>query len=446
VNPPQPTLDQLAHWDSHHHWHAFTQMQGYQPLVIERGEGSWLVTADGRRLIDGASSMWCNVFGHAHPRLNGAIARQLDKMAHCTSLGMGNTTTIRLAKRLADAAPGGLEHVFFGSDGSSAIEVALKMAFQYWRQCPQPRPQKTKYLSFGAAYHGDTLGAAAVGGIGKFHELFRPILMDTIQVPSPDPRPLAHLSESEQAAALLKPIEQVLREHADTLAAVVIEPLVQCAAGMVMQPAGFLRGLAELARAHDVLLIADEVAVGCGKTGRMFACEHEQVVPDFLCLGKGITSGYLPLSATITHNCIWQAFLGDRHSGRALYHGHTFSGNPAAAAVALEVLDMFAELGTLAGVAEREAIVADWLQTVAAAHNILHPRTRGIIAAFELAAYDAEHEVPIGYRLAQAALDRGVWLRPRPDQVYLMPPLAIRLDDLQFMLDAIAAALDEVLA
>ncbi len=436
------SLETLAEWDRHHHWHAFTQMGDYQPLVIERGEGCWLITADGRRLLDGASSMWCNVFGHANPRINAAITRQLSQIAHCTSLGMGHTTTIELAKRLADIAPGGLEHVFFGSDGSSAIEVALKMAFQYWQQCPQPQPNKTKYLSFGAAYHGDTLGAAAVGGIGKFHALFKPILMETIQVSSPDPRPLAHLSEAEQSVALLEPIRAVLAKHAGELAAIVIEPLVQCAAGMVMQPTGFLSTLAQHAREHNVLLIADEVAVGYGKTGTMFACEREHVVPDFLCLGKGITSGYLPLSATITHSCIWEAFLGDRNSGRALYHGHTFSGNPAAAAAALEVLDMFDELATLDGVSKREIVLRDWLNQLNEFPSVRHPRAKGIIAAFDLEE-ESSVALPIGYRIARRALEQGVWLRPRADQVYVMPPLAIPINELQQMLAVITEAVRE---
>ncbi len=438
---PIESLKQLSQWDRHHHWHAFTQMGDYDPLVISRGEGCWLVTADGRRLLDGASSMWCNVFGHANPRINAAIIQQLSQIAHCTSLGMGHTTTIKLAKRLADIAPGGLEHVFFGSDGSSAIEVALKMAFQYWQQCPEPQPHKTKYLSFGAAYHGDTLGAAAVGGIGKFRSLFQPILMETIQVASPDPRPLAHLTEAEQTSKLLEPIREVFAKHADELAAVVIEPLVQCAAGMVMQPTGFLSGLAKLAREHNVLFIADEVAVGYGKTGSMFACNHEQVVPDFLCLGKGITSGYLPLSATITHSCIWDAFLGDRNSGRALYHGHTFSGNPAAAAAAIEVLDMFDELGTLDGVREREVILREWLDQLSQRREVRHPRVKGIIAAFDLDE-SAMVTPPIGYRVARRALEQGVWLRPRLDQVYVMPPLAIPLDELRHMLTVITEALE----
>lgn len=437
------SIDQLAAWDRQHHWHAFTQMGEYESLLIERGEGCSLITADGRRLIDGASSMWCNVFGHCHPRVTAAIARQLEQISHCTSLGMGNVTTVRLARRLAEIAPGSLEHVFFGSDGSSAIEVALKMAFQYWRQCPHPRPAKTKYLSFSAAYHGDTLGAAAVGGIGKFHALFEPILMKTIQAPAPDPRPLADLSTDEQTSALLAPIEQIFDRHAGELAAVVIEPLVQCAAGMIIQPPGFLRGLAELARRHDVLFIADEVAVGYGKTGTMFACQQEEVVPDFLCLGKGITSGYLPLSATITHGSIWSAFLGDNASGRALYHGHTFSGNPAAAAAALEVLDMFEELDTLKGVAERSRIIQLWLDDLSRDLRIRHPRVKGIIAAFDIADFD-EGSPPLGVRIARSALERGVWLRPRADQVYIMPPLAIPIDELQQMLDTISVCVREV--
>src|SRR3954467_5242437 len=276
-----PSRDDLRDWDRGHHWHAFTQMAEYEPLIIKRAAGCRLFDIDDREYLDGASSMWCNVHGHNHPRINAAIREQLNRVAHCTALGMGCDTTVRLARRLADVAPGNLEHVFFASDGSSAVEVALKMAFQYWQQCDNRQPRKTKFIAFGEAYHGDTLGSASVSGIARFHALFKPLLFDVIRSPLPDPRRLPAGTTSDAAAQLfLAETEELLRRYHDEIAALVIEPLVQCAAGMVMHPPGFLRGLRELSQTYGVLLIADEVAVGFGRTGTIFACNHEAVVPD----------------------------------------------------------------------------------------------------------------------------------------------------------------------
>ena len=427
----------LANWDRGHFWHSFTQMREYEPLVIERAEGVWLETADGRRLIDGASSMWCNVHGHNHPHINRAVERQLGRVAHCTSLGMGCDTTIRLAKRLADLAPGNLQRVLFSSDGSSAIEVAIKAAFQYWRQCEEPKPQKTKFLAFGDAYHGDTVGAASVGGIGRFHDLFQPLLFEVIRAPIPN-RSVGTADEHlEQVAA-------ILAEHANELAAVIIEPLVQCAAGMVMHPPGFLAGLRRLATEHDVLLIADEVAVGFGKTGSMFACGQESVVPDFLCLGKGLTGGYLPMAATITSDRIYEAFLGDAASGRQLYHGHTFCGNPLAAAAAMACLDLFEEDDLLDRLPSKLSRIGEWLERLARHPAVASVRQTGIIAAADFVT--GEGQPAIGRRIAAEALKRGVWLRPQPHMLYMMPPLAISDAEIDRMTGVIDDAIEAATA
>lgn len=405
-------------------------MQEYEPLVIHRGEGVWLETVDGQRLLDGASSMWCNVHGHNHPTINQAIIDQLQRVAHCTSLGMGCDTTIHLAKRLADLAPGDLSRVLFSSDGSSAIEVALKAAFQYWRQRDNPQPEKTKFLAFGGSYHGDTIGAASVGGIGRFHALFEPLLFEVIRAPSPD-RALG------DAAHHLAATERLFNQHAHELAGVVIEPLVQCAAGMVMHPPGFLAGLRELATKYNVLLIADEVAVGFGKTGTLFACQQENVVPDFLCLGKGLTGGYLPMAATITSDAIYEAFLGDAASGRQLYHGHTFCGNPLAAAAALACLDLFEADGLLDALPAKFDRICGWLKRLETHSAIAHTRQTGIIAAATLV-----DEQQVGRAIAAEALARGVWIRPQPGMLYVMPPLAISGEEIDFM----TATLDDALA
>jgi adenosylmethionine-8-amino-7-oxononanoate aminotransferase len=446
----QPTRDELREWDRRHHWHAFTQMAEYEPLIIERAEGCRLIDIDGREYLDGAASMWCNVHGHNHPRINAAISEQLDRVAHCTALGMGSDTTLRLARRLADLAPGNLEHVFFASDGSSAVEVALKMAFQYWRQCEKPKPEKTKFIAFGEAYHGDTIGSASVSGIARFHALFEPLLFDVIRAPMPDTRRLPKgTRETEAADHFLSEVEALMKQHHRELAAIVIEPLVQCAAGMIVQPRGFLRGLLELARAHDVLLIADEIAVGCGRTGTMFACQQEGVVPDFLCLGKGLSGGYLPIAATVTHGEIYQAFLGGFDQGRTLHHGHTFSGNPLGAAAALASLDVFEEERTLENLQPKMARLGEHLCRLAEHPHVTATRQRGLMAAFELTPDKATaRPYPAGerraWRVCREALARGVWIRPLADVLYVMPALAISVEELDTLMNTVAAAVDKV--
>src|SRR4051812_48267648 len=436
-----PAGDDLRDWDLRHHWHAFTQMAEYEPLIIERAEGCRLIDIDGREYLDGASSMWCNIHGHNHPRINAAIREQLDRVAHCTALGMGCDTTVRLAKRLADVAPGDLDHVFFASDGSSAVEVALKMAFQYWRQCDSPQPRKKKFIAFGEAYHGDTLGSASVSGIARFHALFKPLLFDVIRAPLPDPRRLpAGTSPAATVQLFLAETEELLREHHDEVAALVIEPLVQCAAGMVMHPPGFLRGLRELSQTYGVLLIADEVAVGFGRTGTMFACNHEAVVPDFLCLGKGLSGGYLPTAATLTNNAIYEAFLGKFDEGRTLHHGHTFSGNPLASAAALASLEVFDEEDTLAKLPAKIDRLGSQLCRLAEHPHVTTTRQRGLIGALELTPNKAtgapySFDERRAWQVCRETLSKGVWLRPLGDVLYVMPPLVITLDELDIVMN-----------
>ena len=322
---PDPTDDQLRTWDRTLVWHAFTQMAEYEPLIIERAQGCVVVDIDGNEYIDGTSSLWCNVHGHRHPRIDEAIRRQLDCVAHVTLLGASNPPAIRLAKRLVELAPSGLSHVFFSDDGATAVEVAVKMAFQYWQQRPDPRPEKTSYLALGDAYHGDTLGSVSVGGVERFHAMFRPLLFETLRVSTPDTyRTPPGVPPERLLDHYLDEARRVLAEHHRQIAAVVIEPLVQAAAGMIVHPAGYLRGLRDLTRQYDVLLIADEVAVGFGRTGRMFACEHEEVSPDLLCLAKGLTGGYLPMAATLATDEIWRAFLGRYSESKTFFHGHTY--------------------------------------------------------------------------------------------------------------------------
>lgn len=427
----QPTREELERWDRQHVWHAFTQMAEYEPLLLERGQGATLYDADGRAYLDGTSSLWCNVHGHRHPRLDAALRAQLERVAHTTQLGASNSTTIQLARRLVELAPAGLEHVFFSDDGATAVEVALKMAFQYWRQCPDPQPEKTLYVAFQQAYHGDTLGSVSVGGVPRFHQLFAPLLFDVLRAPAPDlyRRP-AGVSRDEAPAHYLAALERLLAEHHPRIAALVIEPLVQCAAGMLVHPPGFLRAVRELTRAHDVLLIADEVAVGFGRTGTLFACEQEGVVPDLLCLAKGLTGGYLPLAATLATDTIYQAFLGDHASSRTFFHGHTYGGNPLGAAVALASLEVFAEERVLARLGPRIEQLAQGLRRLADHPHVGDVRQCGMLAGIELVS-DRATTAPYdwterrGARACLAARERGVLLRPLGDVVVLMPPLCV---------------------
>jgi adenosylmethionine-8-amino-7-oxononanoate transaminase len=435
------TPAELRDWDRRHVWHAFTQMAEYQPLVIERAEGCWLVDVDGRRYLDGVCSLWCNLHGHRHPRIEAAIVDQLGKLAHATNLGMSNPPSIELARRLAALAPGDLNHVFYSSDGSSAVEAALKIAFQYWRQCDAPRPSKRTYLAFDSAYHGDTLGSTAVGGIDRFHSIFEPLLFDVVRLPAPDRR-------HGDASAHLARLEEALAVRHDEIAAVVLEPLVQGAAGMVMQPAGYLRGVRELTRKYNVLLIADEIVTGFGRTGRMFACEHESVVPDLLCLGKSLTAGYLPMAATIATDAVYDAFLGGYAEGRTFQHGHTFSGNPLAAAAACASLDLLAEERMLEEALPRKAATLTSLLAPLAAHpHVGDIRQLGLMAGIELVAdRDARRPFPAherrGTQVCRRTTASGVWLRPLGDVVVVMPPLSIAEAELDLLVRVLAESLD----
>lgn len=443
-----PTAEQLRQWDREIVWHPFTQMAEYEPLIIERAQGCTLVDVDGNEYLDGVSSLWCNVHGHRHPRLDAALREQLDRVAHVTALGTSNPTTIRLARRLVDLSPAGLEHVFFSDDGATAVEVAIKMALQYWRQRDDPRPEKTLYVALGDAYHGDTLGSVSVGGVERFHAMFEPLLFECLRVPSPDTyRTPPGVAPADTLDYHLGRLETVFREHHERIAALVIEPLVQGAAGMIVHPVGYLAGARRLTRQYDVLLIADEVAVGMGRTGTMFACEHEGVSPDLLCLAKGLTGGYLPLAATLTTDAIWNAFLGDYGASKSFFHGHTYGGNPLGAAVALATLDVFDEERTLDALPEKAARLAEHLDRLARLPHVGHVRQRGLIAAVELVRDKATKEPypwveKRGIRVCDRARAEGVLLRPLGNVIVIMPPLAIALDEV----DRIACAVERGIA
>ncbi|MGD9645209.1 MAG: adenosylmethionine--8-amino-7-oxononanoate transaminase [Pirellulales bacterium] len=448
----ESSREQLERWDRELVWHAFTQMQEYEPLIFASGHGCTLVDIDGREYLDAVSSLWCNVHGHRHPRLDAAVREQLDRVAHTTLLGASNPTTIRLAERLVRLAPPGLGHVFFSDDGATAVEVALKMAFQYWRQLSDPRPEKSCFVALADAYHGDTIGSVSLGGVERFHAMFEPLLFDVLRAPAPNlyRRPPG-VSREQALDWYLAQLEELLAAEHQRIAAVVIEPLVQAAAGMLVHPPGYLRGVRELTRRYDVLLVADEVAVGFGRTGRMFACEHEEVSPDFLCLAKGLTGGYLPMAATLATDEIWQAFLGTAAESKTFFHGHTYGGNPLAAAVALASLDVFDEERTLEQLPAKIARLGEHLARIGQGPYVGDVRQRGLMAGIELVqnretAEPFDWQEQRGAAACRHARQRGVFARPLGNVVVVMPPLAISLDELDTICLALEAGIEAATA
>ena len=405
----------VAELDHAHLWHPFTQQRGWvaeDPIVVERAEGTDLIDADGRRYIDGTASLWCNVHGHRHPMIDEAVRAQLDRVAHSTMLGLTHAPGAELAARLAGIAPPGLTRVFFSDAGSTATEIALKMAFQYWRQRGGQHARRTSFIGLSGGYHGDTIGAVSVGGIDLFHGAFEPLLFSRYSVSAGDPGAL----------------EGTLERHGEEVAAVIVEPLVQGAGGILVQPPGYLRRVRELCDEHDVLLICDEVATGFGRTGTMFACEQERVAPDLLCLGKGLTNGYMPLAATLATERVYDGFLGEHEDFRTFFHGHTFTGNPLACAAAIASLDVFAAERTLLRIQPKMRLLHDLLAEVEAMEEVAEVRGRGLMVGIDLGAH--EPGLRLGHRVTLEARERGAIVRPLGDTVVLMPPLAISKRDL----------------
>ncbi len=445
----------LKRWDKDHLWHPFTAQADWaadDPLIIDRAEGVELIDTQGRRYLDGVSSLWCNIHGHRHPALDQALRDQLDKIAHSTLLGLTVGPAIELARRLVERAPKGLTRVFLSDDGATAVEVALKMAFQYWRQRRDPGPERSLFLALGNAYHGDTLGDVSVGGVDRFHAAFGPLLFPTLRAPSPHCYrcPLG-LHRETCGIACLDEVDKLLTAHRGRVAAVVIEPLVQCAAGMIVHPDGYLKGLRALCDRHDTLLICDEVAVGFGRTGTLFACETEGVRPDFLCLAKGLSGGYLPVAATLTTEEVYSAFFATAAEGKTFYHGHTYGGNALGAAVALASLRIFEDEQTLAQLPPKIDLLRTWLDRIASLPFVGNTRQRGLIGALELVA-DKPSKTPfppehlIGAKVCRMARTRGLLIRPLGDVIVIMPPLAITIGQLDHMLKIIEDCITETLS
>jgi adenosylmethionine-8-amino-7-oxononanoate aminotransferase len=413
-------------------WHGFTQMDVYAqnaPIVVDRAEGHYVYDADGNAYLDAISSLWVNTLGHRVPELDAALRDQLDRGAHTTMLGNGNRVVVELAEALAQLVPVDAPHFLFAGDGASAVEQALKIAFQYWVN--HGVAGRTTFLAFGDAYHGDTLGALSVGDGGFGTDLFDPLRFSVIRAPrfsDPDCFPRAI---------------ELVGEHTSELAAVILEPLVQGAAGMQLAAPDDVRRLADACRAHDVLMICDEVATGFGRTGTLFASEQCGVRPDLLCLGKGLTAGYLAMSATVASGRVYDAFLGEDLGPNTLYHGHSYSGNALAAAVALRHLELLDAGDVLTNVRERSAELRVLLDDRIAPHPAVRQvRLQGLMGGVELA--PPRDGLRWGRRVCAASIARGVLLRPLGDVVVLMPPLTITSSELHMMVHALAAAIDDV--
>jgi adenosylmethionine-8-amino-7-oxononanoate aminotransferase len=429
------TTQELLDADRRSVWHPFTQQRGWQDedaIVIERAEGCTVYDTDGRPYIDGTSSLWCNVLGHRRPEIDAAVKAQLDRVAHTTMLGLSHPGAIELAERLLAVAPSAagcdpLSRVFYSDNGSTANEIALKMAFQWWQH--RGETQRTQFVYMDMSYHGDTLGSVSVGGIDLFHTLYRPLLFDGLKAASGDAEDL----------------ERILDEHGDTVAAVIMEPLVQGAAGMLLHPEGYLRNVRELCDRRGVLLICDEVATGFGRTGTMFACEQEGVVPDFLCVAKGLTGGYLPLAATITTERIYEGFLGEHAEFKTFFHGHTYTGNPLACAAALATLEVFEREDVIASIQPKIALLAELLEEHIAPLGVVREIRRcGLMCGIELAGYPLAARM--GHRVTLAARARGAIVRPLGDVIVIMPPLAIGPEDLRRLVTITAEAITEATA
>ncbi len=434
-------------------WYPFTQMQelaSHPPLAIAEAEGCWLIDGQGRRYLDGVSSLWANLHGHRHPRINAAIREQLGKVAHTTMLGLTHPLGPELARRLTGLAPSCLTRVFYSDSGATAVEVALKMAYQYCQL--KGEEHRTRFISLEQAYHGDTIGAVSVGGMPIFHERFSKMLFDATRIPAPDMyrHPFGNAEQEQVAARYIDQAEAIIRANAETACALVIEPLIQGAAGMICHPPGFLAAMRNLTRQLGILLIVDEVAVGFGRTGKMFACEWEAVEPDLMCLGKGISGGYLPLAATLASEEIFSAFLGDYAEFKTFFHGHTYTGNPLACAAGIASLDIFESEQTLAPeiFGPKAAQYAHGMRGLLELEHVGSARWRGLMGGVELVRDKSTKtayapELRMGHKVIMTARKRGVMLRPLGDVIVLLPPLAISQKELELLFSVTREAIQE---
>ncbi len=432
--------------DKKYVWHPFTQMKDYSgssPLIIARGKGSFIYDTEGNRYIDGVSSLWVNVHGHGKKKIDGAIISQVKKISHSTLLGLSNEPAVRLAEKLVKISPKGLAKVFYSDNGSTAVEIALKISYQYWQQKSKATKKKKKFVCLANAYHGDTIGAVSVGGIKLFHEIYKPMLFTTFKAKSPFCyRCSARETDYKCSLECLNSLESILKKHHGEIAAFIVEPMVQGAAGMIVFPKGFLREARNLCLRHNVLFIADEVAVGFGRTGKMFACEHENVRPDLMALAKGITGGTLPLAATLATDEIYQAFLGEVRETKTFYHGHTYTGNPVACAASIASLEIFEEEKVLKLLQRKIEFLENRLKNFYSLNHVGDIRQCGFMVGIELVENKKTRKPfpvkkTIGHRVILEARKRGVVIRPLGDVIVLMPPLSISVKELETLLEVV---------
>ena len=435
-------------------WYPFTQMQEFadhSPLIIVAAQGCWLENEQGKRYLDGVSSLWANVHGHRHPVIDMAIREQMNRVAHSTMLGLSHPGGIELARQLVQLAPEGLSRVFYSDSGATSVEIALKMAYQYWQLLGETK--RYKFLKLSEAYHGDTIGAVSLGGMDIFHERFDRLLFESIKVPTPHlyRHPFAVSDERDIIERYFELSEDLIKRHAEQACGFIVEPIIQGAAGMIVHPPGYLKHLRDLTRKYNILLIADEVAVGFGRTGRMFASEWEDVSPDLLCLGKGITGGYLPLAATMATEQIFSSFLGDFKELKTFFHGHTYTGNPLACAAALASLQVFEEEKTLdASVFGPKAMkYSEGMKRLEQLEHVGSIRYRGLMGGVEVVKNKATKESypfeeRIGYQIILEARKNGVILRPLGDVIVLMPPLAVSPEELDLLFNVTEEATKKV--
>ncbi len=443
----------LEEADKKYIWHPFTQMKEWleeTPIIISEGRDCFIKDIHGRWYLDGVSSLWVNIFGHRKKEIDEAIKEQVDKISHSTLLGLSNVPAIKLAEKLVQiifdrfsylTPEFSLSKVFYSDNGSTAVEVALKMAFQYWKhKCVKG---KNVFVSLNNAYHGDTIGAVSVGGIDLFHKIFEPLLFKTYKAPSPYCY-RCELSKEYPSCnlACLSAMEEIFKNYRDEIAALIIEPLIQAAGGMITSPPGYLKGVRELCTKYDILMIADEVATGFGRTGKMFACEHEGVIPDFICLSKGITGGYMPLAVTVAKEEIYNTFLGEFKDLKTFFHGHSYTGNPLACAAAIACLELFEKEKVLDGLTHKIEILEAWLKDILKLTHVGDVRYVGLMAGIELVR-DKKTKEPynweekIGWKVVYEARNKGVFLRPLGNVIVIMPPLIISEENLNQMLKVI---------
>jgi len=437
----------LRRWDRAHFWHPFTQMACWgddDPWIIIEGRGNYVYDIEGRCALDAIASLWCNVHGHRHPHLDAALAEQLGRIAHSTALGASHPGAIRLARGLVERTPASLQHVFFSEDGAEAVEIAIKIAAQYWIN--RGRPEKSLFLTLDNAYHGDTVGASSLGGFPLFHQVYGRLHFPTRRLPSPYALTLELGDAGRALEAWLDALDALLAADAEHSAALILEGGVQGAAGILPYPPGLLAAAAERCRAHEVLLIVDEVATGFGRSGTLFACEQEQVEPDLLALGKGISGGYLPLAATLASDAIYRAFLAPFAEARQFYYGHTYTANPLACAVALASLELITE-SLLAAVREHIALLSQGLARFAERPYSAAARQYGLMAAVPLRDPRSGRAYPYGdrreYAVCRRARELGVYLRPLGDSIVIVPPLSVTAAEIGTILSVLDQAMAE---